>query len=99
MSYRVLWDEVRPEPAPLIRPTSLSLPPACWSAQVLPCNGHHRKPTIFPTCAGPGPWSGQGTWAGISRPSSNHAGYDALIVEGKADTPVWLMIRDAHGNT
>ena len=50
----------------------------------VPCNGRTTVTTIFPTCW-PKPLVGSGHMGGHFAAKLKYAGYDALIVEGKAD--------------
>ena len=69
LGYRVLWDEVPAGTGPFDPANKLVFASGVLAGTGTPCNGRSTITTIFPTCW-PRPWSGPGTWAGISRPSS-----------------------------
>ena len=95
LGYRVLWDEVPAGTGPFDPANKLVFATGALVGTSVPCNGRATVTTIFPTCW-PRPLVGSGHMGGHFAAKLKYAGYDALIVEGKADKPVWIMIRDAR---
>ncbi len=93
IGYRVLWDEVPAGTAPFAPANKLVFATGVLAGTGVPCNGRTAVTTIFPTCW-PKPLVGTGHMGGQFAAKLKYAGYDAVIVEGKADRPVWLFIRD-----
>jgi len=94
LGYRVLWDEVPAGTGPFYPANKLVFASGVLAGTGAPCNGRSTLTTIFPTCW-PKPLVGSGHMGGHFAAKLKYAGYDALIVEGKAERPVWIMIRDA----
>ncbi|WP_428567003.1 MAG: aldehyde ferredoxin oxidoreductase [Solidesulfovibrio sp. DCME] len=95
LGYRVLWDEVPPGTGPFDAANKLIFAAGVLAGTSVPCNGRSTITTMFPSCW-PTPLVGSGHMGGHFAAKLKYAGYDALIVEGKADKPVWIMIRDAR---
>lgn len=95
IGYRVLWDEVPAGTGPFDAANKLVFATGPLVGTSVPCNGRATITTLFPTCW-PKPLVGSGHMGGHFAAKLKYAGYDALIVEGQADKPVWLMIRDAR---
>ena len=95
LGYRVLWDEVPAGTGPFDPANKLVFAAGVLAGTGVPCNGRSTLTTIFPSCW-PKPLVGSGHMGGHFAAKLKYAGYDALIVEGKADRPVWIMIRDAR---
>ncbi|WP_243439368.1 aldehyde ferredoxin oxidoreductase [Fundidesulfovibrio soli] len=103
IGYRVLWDEVPAGTGAFDPANKLVFATGVLAGTGVPCNGRTAVTTIFPTCW-PKPLVGSGHMGGQFAAKLKYAGYDALIVEGKADRPVWISIsnsqvriRDARG--
>jgi len=58
-----------------------------------PCNGRTAITTLWPTCW-PKPLVATGHMGGQFASKLKYAGYDAIVIQGKADRPVWLSIVD-----
>ena len=93
VGYRVLWDEVPARTGAFDPANKLVFATGALAGTGVPCNGRTAVTTIFPTCW-PTPLVGSGHMGGHFAAKLKYAGYDAIIVEGKADRPVWLHIRD-----
>lgn len=93
IGYRVLWDEVPAGTGPFDPANKLIFATGVLAGTGVPCNGRTAVTTIFPTCW-PKPLVGTGHMGGQFAAKLKYAGFDALIVEGKADRPVWLAIRN-----
>ena len=95
LGYRVLWEEVPPGTGPFEPANKLVFATGVLAGTGVPCNGRTAVTTIYPTCW-PRPLVASGHMGGQFAAKLKYAGYDAVIVEGKADRPVWLFIRDAR---
>ena len=93
IGYRVLWDEVPAGTAPFDPANKVVFATGVLAGTGVPCNGRTAVTTIFPTCW-PRPLVGTGHMGGRFAAKLKYAGFDAVIVEGKADKPVWLFLRD-----
>ena len=95
IGYRVLWEEVPAGTGPFDPANKLIFATGVLAGTGVPCNGRTAVTTIFPTCW-PRPLVGTGHMGGQFAAKLKYAGYDALIVEGKADRPVWISIQNGH---
>ncbi len=85
-------DEVDPNVEPLSPENKLIFAPGPFSGTFAPSGGRYHVVTKGPlTGAIAGSNSG-----GSFGPELHYAGYDALIIEGKAAKPVYLWIKDDH---
>lgn len=95
LGYRVLWDEVPAGTGPFAPANKLVFATGVLAGTGVPCNGRTAVTTIFPT-VWPKPLVGSGHMGGQFAAKLKYAGYDAIIVEGRADRPVWLFIRNSR---
>ncbi|OGR39578.1 MAG: aldehyde ferredoxin oxidoreductase [Desulfovibrionales bacterium GWA2_65_9] len=95
LGYRVLWEEVPAGTGPFDPANKLVFATGVLAGTGVPCNGRTAVTTIFPTCW-PKPLVGSGHMGGQFAARLKYAGFDALIVEGRAEKPVWLFIRDGR---
>ena len=95
IGYRVLWDEVPAGTAPFDPANKIIFATGVLAGTGVPCNGRTAVTTLFPTCW-PKPLVGTGHMGGHFAAKLKYAGYDAVILEGRADRPVWLFIRDGR---
>ncbi len=93
LGYRVLWEEVPAGTQPFAPANKLIFATGPLAGTSVPCSGRTAVTTIFPTCW-PRPLVGSGHMGGYFAVTLKYAGYDGLIIEGQADRPVWLWIRD-----
>jgi aldehyde:ferredoxin oxidoreductase len=93
IGYQVLWDEVPAGTGPFDPANKLIFATGVLAGTGVPCNGRTAVTTLFPS-SWPKPLVATGHMGGQFAAKLKYAGYDALIVEGKADQPVWLFIRD-----
>lgn len=93
IGYRVLWDEVPAGTRAFDPANKLVFATGVLAGTGVPCNGRTAVTAIFPTCW-PRHLVATGHMGGTFAAKLKYAGYDALIIEGKADRPVWLLIRD-----
>jgi len=95
IGYKVLWEEVPAGTAPFDAGNKIVFATGVLAGTGVPCNGRTAVTTLFPSCW-PQPLVASGHMGGHFAAKLKYAGYDALIVEGKADRPVWLFIRDGR---
>lgn len=93
LGYQVLWDEVPAGTGPFDPANKLVFATGALAGTGVPCNGRTAVTTVFPTCW-PQPLVASGHMGGQFAARLKYAGYDAIIVQGQADKPVWLFIRD-----
>ena len=93
IGYQVLWDEVPSGTRPLDPANKIVFATGPLAGTGAPCSGRTAVTTLWPTCW-PKPLVGTGHMGGHFAAELKYAGYDGVIVEGKADRPVWLSIVD-----
>ena len=93
IGYKVIWDEVEPGTKPMDPANKVIFGVGPLAGTGAPCNGRTAITTLWPTCW-PKPLVASGHMGGHFAAELKYAGYDAIIIEGKADRPVWLSIRD-----
>ncbi|MBI5523659.1 MAG: aldehyde ferredoxin oxidoreductase [Desulfarculus sp.] len=93
IGYQVLWEEVPAGTGPFDPANKLVFATGVLAGTGVPCNGRTAVTTIFPTCW-PQPLVASGHMGGQFAAKLKYAGYDALIIEGRSEKPVWLFIRD-----
>lgn len=93
IGYKVLWDEVPPNTHPFDPANRIVFATGPLAGTSAPCNGRTAVTTLWPTCW-PKPLVATGHMGGDFAAQLKYAGYDAIIIEGKADHPVWISIMD-----
>jgi len=93
LGYAVLWDEVAAGTRPYDVANKVIFGVGPLAGTGAPCNGRTAVTTLWPTCW-PTPLVGTGHMGGQFAAELKYAGYDGLVIEGKADRPVWLSISD-----
>jgi aldehyde:ferredoxin oxidoreductase len=93
IGYKVLWDEVPAGTRPFDPESKVVFATGPLAGTGAPCNGRTTITTLWPTCW-PKPLVASGHMGGHFAAELKYAGYDAVIVEGRADRPVWLSIAD-----
>lgn len=93
IGYKVLWDEVRSGTKPFDPENKIIFGVGPLAGTGAPCNGRTAVTTLWPTCW-PTPLVASGHMGGHFAAELKYAGYDAVIIEGKADRPVWLSVMD-----
>jgi aldehyde:ferredoxin oxidoreductase len=91
LGYKVLWDEVPPDTHPYAPGNKIIFAVGPLAGTGAPCNGRTAITTLWPTCW-PKPLVASGHMGGHFAAELKYAGFDAVVVEGKADAPVWLSI-------
>ncbi|MDI3280821.1 MAG: aldehyde ferredoxin oxidoreductase [Bacillota bacterium] len=93
IGYKVMWDEVPPGTGPFDPANKIIFGVGPLAGTGAPCNGRTAITTLWPTCW-PKPLVATGHMGGHFAAELKYAGYDAIVIEGKADHPVWLSIVD-----
>ncbi|MCX8023084.1 MAG: aldehyde ferredoxin oxidoreductase [Syntrophorhabdaceae bacterium] len=93
IGYKVFWDEVLPGTKPFDPENKIVFAVGPLAGTGAPCNGRTAITTLWPTCW-PKALIGTGHMGGNFAAELKYAGYDAIIIEGKANKPVWISIVD-----
>ncbi len=93
IGYRVLWDEVPAGVKPFDPANKIIFGVGPLAGTGAPCNGRTAITTLWPTCW-PKPLVGTGHMGGHFAAELKYAGFDAIIIQGRADHPVWVQIVD-----
>lgn len=93
IGYKVMWDEVPAGTKPYDPENRIVFAAGPLAGTSAPCNGRTAITTLWPTCW-PIPLVASGHLGGQFAAELKYAGYDAIILQGRADHPVWLMIAD-----
>jgi len=93
IGYKVFWDEVPPGTKPFDPGNKIVFGVGPLAGTGAPCNGRTAITTLWPTCW-PKPLVASGHMGGHFAAELKYAGYDGIIIEGRADRPVWLSIVD-----
>jgi aldehyde:ferredoxin oxidoreductase len=93
IGYKVIWDEVPAGTKPFEPENKIVYGVGPLAGTGAPCNGRTAITTLWPICW-PKPLVASGHMGGHFAAELKYAGYDAIIIEGKADRPVWLSIHD-----
>lgn len=93
IGYRVIWDEVPTGVRPFDPENRIIYGVGPLAGTGAPCNGRTAVTTLWPTCW-PKPLVATGHMGGHFAAELKYAGFDAIIIQGKADRPVWLQVTD-----
>lgn len=93
LGYKVLWEEAAPGTKPFDPANKIVFGTGPLAGTGAPCNGRMAITTLWPTCW-PKPLVASGHMGGQFAAELKYAGYDGIIVEGKADRPVYVSIMD-----
>jgi aldehyde:ferredoxin oxidoreductase len=93
IGYKVIWEEVPAGTKAFDPANKIIFGVGPLAGTGAPCNGRTAITTLWPTCY-PKALVASGHMGGHFAAELKYAGYDAIIVEGKADRPVWLSITD-----
>jgi len=93
IGYKVIWDEVPAGTTPHDPENRLIFAVGPLAGTGVPCSSRTAVTTLWPTCW-PKPLVASGNMGGQFATKLKHAGYDALVIQGRADRPVWLSIID-----
>jgi aldehyde:ferredoxin oxidoreductase len=95
IGYKVMWDEVPAGTKPNDPENRMIFAVGPLAGTGAPCNGRTAITTLWPTCW-PKPLVATGHMGGQFAAKLKYAGYDALVIQGRADRPVWLSIVDGQ---
>ena len=90
IGYKVMWDEVAPGTKAFDPGNKIIFGTGPLAGTGAPCNGRTAITTLFPTCW-PQPLVGTGHMGGQFAAELKYAGYDDVVIEGKADRPVGYL--------
>ncbi len=92
IGYKILWDEVPAGTHPYDPENKLifGAGPLCGSG--VPCSGRTTIVSLLPTSSHHG--AGSSHMGGYFSVEMKYAGWDAIVLEGKAPKPVWIRIED-----
>lgn len=93
IGYKVMWDEVPTGTKPFDPENRIVYAVGPLAGTGAPCNGRTAITTLWPTCS-PKPLVASGHMGGQFAAKLKYAGYDAIVVKGKAAYPVWISIVD-----
>ncbi len=92
LAYKVLWDEVPPGTTADSPDNRIIFGVGPLTGSGSPCTGRVSITTLWPNQVPELP--GTGHMGGHWGPELKYAGYDSLIIQGKAASPVWIKIVD-----
>ena len=95
IGYKVFWDEVAPGVKPFDPDNRIVFGVGPLAGTGAPCNGRTAITTLWPTCW-PQALVASGHMGGYFAAELKYAGFDAIIIQGKSDRPVWLEIVDSR---
>jgi aldehyde:ferredoxin oxidoreductase len=92
IGYKILWDEVPAGTHPFDPANKLILGagPLCGSG--VPCSGRTTIVSLLSASSHHGP--GSSHMGGYFSVEMKYAGWDAIVLEGKAPKPVWIRVED-----
>ena len=93
IGYKVMWDEVPARTKPYDPANRIIFAVGPLAGTGAPCNGRTAITTLWPTCS-PLPLVATGHMGGQFAAKLKYAGYDAVVIKGKAAHPVWVSIVD-----
>jgi aldehyde:ferredoxin oxidoreductase len=93
IGYKVMWDEVPAGISPYDPANRIIFAVGPLAGTGAPCNGRTAITSLWPTCW-PKPLVASGHMGGQFAAKLKYAGYDAVVIKGKAERPVWLSIAD-----
>jgi aldehyde:ferredoxin oxidoreductase len=91
IGYRVIWDEVPAGTKPFDPANKIIFGVGPLAGTGAPCNGRTSVTSLWPTCW-PTPLVASGHMGGHFASELKYAGFDAVIIQGASDHPVWLQI-------
>ncbi|MFC1905462.1 aldehyde ferredoxin oxidoreductase family protein [Chloroflexota bacterium] len=89
-SGKLLFQEVKPETDPLSDDNILIFANGPFTGTHVPCSGRTEITTKSPLTGSIGTGNTGGMWGAFLK----HAGFDVLVIRGKAKNPVYLWIHD-----
>ena len=92
LANRIMYDEVPAGTAPQDDASKIVIAAGTLAGTGVPCSGRTTVALMSPF--GEKPLIADAHMGGNMAPQIKFAGYDAIIVEGKSDTPVWVKIEN-----
>ncbi len=92
IGYKVMWDEVPVGVKPFDEANKIIFAAGPVTGTGAPCTARTNITSLLPS--NPQHLIGDGHMGGHFSPEMKYAGWDAIIIEGKAPRPVWLRIED-----
>lgn len=93
MASRIAWDEIPPSIDPYDRENRIIIATGPLTGTLSPTSSRtvmgSLSPRVYPT-----PWYTHSTLGGWFGPELKYAGFDAIVIRGKADSPVYLEVQD-----
>ena len=94
IGYRIMWDEVPENTDPFDEENKIVFAAGPLTGTGAPCTARTNITSLLP--ANPQNLIGDSHMGGHFSPEMKYAGYDAIVIEGKAPRPVWLRIEDGN---
>lgn len=95
IGYKVIWDEVPAGTGAFDEANKIIFAVGPLAGTGAPCNGRTAITSLWPVCW-PQALVASGHMGGSFAGELKYAGYDGIIIEGKAEHPVWLAIVDGN---
>ena len=92
LGYKIIWDEVPLDTDPLSEASKIVFGVGPLTASGVPCSG--RMNVSFLSCWSKGKSIVDAHMGGHIAHAFKYAGYDAMILEGQSDKPVYIKIDD-----
>lgn len=93
MAARIAWEKIPPGTDPYNPENLIIITTGPFTGTLSPTSGRTVMTSISPRVY-PKPWYTHSTLGGSFGPQLKYAGYDAIIVRGKASSPVYIEIID-----
>jgi len=93
ISIKIAWDELKPGVGPYDPENIMIFMTGPLTGTLAPTSGRGMISSISPRVY-PDPWFTRSNVGGYWAPELKYAGFDGLIIVGKAETPVYLWIND-----
>lgn len=90
IGYKIMWDEVPENTDPFDKENKVIFGAGPLTGTGAPCTARTNITSLMPFNG----LIGDSHMGGHFSPEMKYAGYDAIIIEGKASHPVWLRIED-----
>lgn len=93
MASRIAWDEIPPDTGPFDPENRIIIATGPLTGTLTPTSGRTVMTSLSPRTY-PQPWYTHSTLGGWFGPELKYAGFDGIVIHGRADKPVCLQIRD-----
>lgn len=95
LASRIAWDEIPADADPYDPDNRIIIVTGPLTGTLAPTAGRTVMASLSPRVY-PRPWHTHSTLGGWFGPELKYAGWDAIVIHGRADTPVYLEIRDSR---